>query len=347
MPYVAPTSLVAAKRRPLPAVPSDPAAAAATTTSLDVSTTDHHRGGPGPARGPKGRRIPAPSILPPVLDQTHSHSKLHLSLNSGFSSLQKQVEELQARHNQASSSRHSTRSQGVPPPPLLPPKRAVDIDMAQHQQQQRRPLPVPPKEQPQRPAQHQYPASYGPSISKIRSFSAQPPSSSVHAGLPPGAAGFPRPYDNAFPASPFPLASTAAGPAFPYHQHPGVGNSQAYVPQNGTVSRSFAKGGASIMLHKGFFDLLSLVPYDPTPPNPNYLQQQAGSSSRNGTDQAGWMGDKPTRSIMRAVTTPIFASQSVATSSNQPPQNGNVARLQTRGNRRISVDMVGKPTGFT
>lgn len=190
---------------------------------------------------------------------------------------------------------------------------------SQYQQQQQA---ITPPTQPDRFYQYQYPASYGPSISKIRSFDAQPPQNGDRlSGLP---------------------SSLIPGNGAAYRQ---LGYGQP-KPKD-TVSRSFAKGGNSILLHKGFFDLLQVQGNQDQslhPPNAPWSNANRNSSGSNGAS-LGWYGDRPIKptpstalGALRAVTAPSFTS-----SSHPPPAAGNRAR----GNRRISVDMVSKPTGFT
>lgn len=305
-------------------------------------------------------RVPPPAILPPLLDSTNS--ALHLTLRSeAGSTLSTQVDELLSRHlaqtptaggdtsvhvrsgNPATKDSNALQLWPTPPfipqgssyqPPLPPKSPKPDLKAASpavlrtimatpQAVQPRRPLPVPPK---QDSMPHQYPASYGPSISKIRSFPAEVPLR--YNGLPPGAAHMPSAvmpgkqglgYGHPHPQ----LAATAYAGQYP---KPGR-NINAPIPvQQSTISRTFAKGGASIMLHKGFCDLLSLsasnAPQSNSTIAPDYGQ--------------GWLGDKPILPPAgRIVTTPVFR-----------PQSASTAPQQAKGYRRISVDMVGKPTGF-
>ena len=300
----------------------------------------------GKRTSPAGpRRIPAPSILPPVIPASAT-STLHLALRepSGANtestlSLSKQVDDLVNRHRaQLARPPNSEATSRVksPPPPPIPPKTDVN-KMArgplpvppahnQHHQQVTTPLP----KQNDRFYQYQYPASYGPSISKIRSFDAQPPRTGDRTdGLPPslipgGGAGYRQPQSNAYQYS-------AAQPQ----------------PKD-TVSRSFAKGGNSILLHKGFFDLLQMQGNQDQALRPPNAPWKGGARNVTGSGASqGWFGDRPVKPTsssamgsLRAVTSPPFMSTS------RPPSTA-ANKAQSRGNRRISVDMVSKPTGFT
>lgn len=313
-------------------------------------------------------RVPPPAILPPVLDSTNSALHLTLSSEAG-STLSTQVDELLSRHLARSppggggggknahvrtgnpaitnidrlhphtSAANTPVGHRLPtPPPPLPlkvarPDQAAATPagprtMASPQlAPARRPLPTPPS---QDSAPYQYPASYGPSISKIRSFPAELPFQ--YQGLPPGAAhlpsllmpgrqglGYGHPHPNlAASAYAQPWANTAEGRnAAPLSKPP---------QQQSTISRTFAKGGASVMLHKGFFDLLSIS---------SHASPGGDSLPASGYGQ-GWLGDRPTvPPAPRAVTTPI-----------PRPQAQSLAAPQGKAYRRISVDMIGKPTGF-
>ena len=192
---------------------------------------------------------------------------------------------------------------------------------------------------------YQYPASYGPSISKIRSFQAQLPyssSNSPHYGLPPGAAQLP---PSLMPGRqglgyghPHAITSANAAPSYaqPWvqqgHRHDLPSIPQQQQQQQSTISRTFAEGGASVFLHKGFFDLLSMSPYPTTSAGaPNASEAEYGQ---------GWMGDRPIvpNNAGRSVTSPVYNQTTSRKEALSPPQN--------KGYRRISVDMIGKPTGF-
>ena len=287
------------------------------------------------------RRIPAPAILPPVLPASAT-STLHLALRdpSGSTSestlsLSKQVDDLISRHRAQLDARGGPNKPVArvksPAPPPIPPKT---------DKMTRGPLPVPPQQQhqhqPQQQAvtppqndrfyQYQYPASYGPSISKIRTFDAQPPRAGDRA--------------DGLPTSLIP----GGGAGYRQPQHAGHPYTASQPQPKDTVSRSFAKGGNSILLHKGFFDLLQVQGNQDQPlrpPNVPWSNRQASGNSQ------GWYGDRPVKPTptsamgsLRAVTSPpsMYSSQPLSAANNRP---------QARGNRRISVDMVSKPMGFT
>lgn len=297
------------------------------------------------------KRIAPPALLPPVLDR--SNSALHLSLNSeAGSTLSTQVDELLSRHLAAggggtkvhvspgnpvagkSKTEDTQQASAVTcslpsTPPALPPKpvtlaaegttSAGPRKMASPQlSQPRRPLPMPPS---QHPAPHQYPATYGPSVSKIRSFPTDPPSR--QQDLPPGAAHMPSAFAPGRPG----LGYGYPHPNFASTPHADYRDINAGQQQQSTISRNFAKGGASIMLHKGFFDLLSI----------SQSNAPGNAAITSGIEFGqGWLGDKPTiPPAGRAVTTPLYAAK-----------NAPASVPQAKGFRRISVDMIGKPTGF-
>lgn len=315
-------------------------------------------------------RIPPPAILSPIVDITHS--AIHLTLKSeAGSTLSTQVDQLLSRHlhhtppgpqSGVANTAHvssgnpdifNEESQGArddiaamsPPslPPKVPAKTAqspADSPAGPRQMASpgvapaRRPLPRPPTST-QEHTPHQYPASYGPSISKIRSFPAQLPSASnsPYYGLPPGAAHLP---SSLMPGRQglgygHPHAATANGAssnAQPWTQGQQRKDQPSVTAQQNTVSRTFAKGGASVFLHKGFFDLLSVSPYT-TAAGADIFEAEYGQ---------GWMGDRPVvPNAGRAVTSPFYI-QSSRKESLSPPQ--------AKGYRRISVEMISKPTGF-
>lgn len=385
---------------------------------------------PSPSSRYQIRRIPAPAILPPIVDSTNS--SLHLNLRSeAGSTLSTQVDELLSRHLAGSvvvSPAPSTTARANPThvkasvprqdktarsPPALPPKAMQESPVRRptspagprnmHMQSRmqmpapvqassdrpggkggggangtRRPLPIPP------PASnyaiehyHQYPASYGPSISKIRSFpvemqshtKASPapapgpgPSLSPYYGLPPGAANFPSPAGEANQYGlgyGHPTKWTAAQPQHKYTSTPYMGlpspppliPTAPAAPKQSTISRTFAKGGASVLLHKGFFDLLSISPFTsqagpPTNDNDTYVK---ANDQSGWIGSQGWLGDKPAvppLDTLRAVTSPAamqeqkYRSSTNATGAMSPS-------LGQKGYRRISVDMISRPTGFT
>lgn len=348
-----PASRVSPHIRPSPTPTARPSASPASSSSLLRSSKHRHI-----------HRIPPPSILPPIVDNTNS--ALHLTLRSeAGSTLSTQVDELLSRHLNTTTVATAGGNPGVATnahvntgdpgdtkatqlsnndsstiiPPSLPPKPPaapwISVDSPPGPRQMaspgvapaRRPLPVPPTAQ---EAPYQYPASYGPSISKVRSFPAQPPSSSPYQGLPPGAAHLP---SSLMPGRqglgyghPYAITATGASYAQPWarnqvHDLPPIPQQQ----QQSTISRTFAKGGASVFLHKGFFDLLSMAPYTNADPNPSEAEYGQG-----------WMGDRPVvPTAARAVTSPVYQNRKETLS---PPH--------AKGYRRISVDMIGKPTGF-
>lgn len=338
---------------------STPSGSIKTSTPTSHRVSPHIRPSPTPTTASPSSllkhrhisRIAPPALLPPILDRTNS--ALHLTLHrEAGSTLSTQVDELLSRHLAAPGGNSRTHvSSGNPVtknsktdqpnqdsttaralasvPPALPPKPSASAAakaaspagpraMASPQlAQPRKPLPIPPNQ----PVPYQYPASYGPSVSKIRSFPADPPFYSQD--LPPGAAHMPSV-----------LAPGRQGLGYGY-PHPAFGGSSSadfrdfrpFQQQQSTVSRTFAKGGASVMLHKGFFDLLSISQHN--------AEQNAISTLIADSGQ-GWLGDKPIIPASgRAVTTPIYKAQ--AQSASAPPN---------KGYRRISVDMISKPTGF-
>lgn len=347
-----------------PSTPTKQPAAAHNPAKSSPRASPHIRPSPAPST-PSSllrrhiHRIPPPAILPPIVDATHS--ALHLTLKSeAGSTLSTQVDELLSRHLAQSLDGPSVINahvrSGSPAiknlprpaqaqvprsapdlpatPPSLPPKPVKPNQSPAGPRQMaspgvapaRRPLPIPPSQE----VPYQYPASYGPSVSKVRSFPAQPPASSLpHQGLPPGAAYLP---SSLMPGRqglgyghPQGINSTGVY-SQPWLQAQVGVPSVPHKPQD-TVSRTFAKGGASVFLHKGFFDLLSMAPYT----------QEVGSNADTGSNyDQGWLGDKPMiPPAGRAVTSPVFntARQSLAVPA-------------AKGYRRVSVDMIGKPTGF-
>ena len=297
---------------------------------------DSSKESPGKAAAVKTnrvRRIPTPAILPPILDKTTS--SLHLGLTNATGSLQKQVDHLVTKHRVVSHKPPGPKIASGPAAPPMPPKDQPKMTAI------RKPLPHPPANNDiltYHNLSRQFPVSCGGSISKIHSLSTQP--IRVTSGVPTGmrhpqslTPGGGKSMDRQLALHPFPLSSNAD------QSSQGL---QSSLPATGTVSRSFAKGGASVLLHNGFFDLLSLSTFQTRPlPYGGNLDPKAHLQSE------GWLNDGSARASIRAITAPVFGSQvphsSTGTGISVPLQKP----LAARGKGRISVDMVGKPTGFT
>ena len=262
------------------------------------------------------RRIPAPALLPPIQHvdvAIASAIREDLALNEvdtdpASSSLSVQVQRLINRNRTTTAppivltAHHQPDSSIMVSPPVVPSKTTAPADR---------------DFQPQTNNDYQHPATYGPSVSKIRSYGAARPPLAVSQpqGLP-------------FGAAPFTYSGFRAFSDPPYAAHKGIGDvvTPSTPRMEGTIARTVAvaKGTASIFLHNGWFDILS-VAATPAP------------GSVAGTQPSYFPPIPPTDNPYRAFTDsppPVFANAN--RTSPKPPKG-----------KRVSVDMVSRPMNFT
>lgn len=118
----------------------------------------------------------------------------------------------------------------------------------------------------------------------------------------------------------------------PYPYHPSLSPPPETMPEYDEAPSATLRGGT--LLHKGFYDLLALIPSIPSTPSPSRLFWPRAQNPESELISGPRYEEIPNTST----PTPKVVAQPSSPLVSSAPKN-----LKTR---RISKDMVSKPTGF-